>query len=88
MSLKESCHNEDLHLEDVTLDIQDPEAFQEGAADIVRTIRPEWKDRKLGVKTFSDGITNKLVGVYDAAVSDGNDMVLIRGYGIGKYLVN
>ena len=87
MSLKESCHNEDLHrhLEDVTLDIQDPEAFQEGAADIARRIRPEWKDRKLGVKTFSDGITNKLVGVYDAAVSDGNDMVLIRGYGIGTY---
>ncbi|KAG5680417.1 hypothetical protein PVAND_009925 [Polypedilum vanderplanki] len=50
---------------------------------ILKTIRPNWKDDdKLKLKTFTDGITNKLIGCFYSDIqSNFNDTVLIRIYG-------
>jgi len=52
--------------------------LQEGALAIVRAIRPEWPENGLKYKIFTDGITNRLIGVYH---KDKREMILIRVYG-------
>lgn len=53
--------------------------FSEGALQIVHTIRPEWRQQELHYKLFTNGITNRLIGVYKS--KDKSDMILIRVYG-------
>ncbi|XP_071561029.1 ethanolamine kinase 1-like isoform X1 [Temnothorax nylanderi] len=50
-----------------------------GAKDIIKKIRPSWPLQQLHFKIFTDGRTNKLVGVWYSGHY--TDMVLIRIYG-------
>lgn len=52
--------------------------LRDGALEIIRAIRPEWTKESLHYKIFTDGITNRLIGVYR---DDKADMILIRVYG-------
>ncbi|XP_012280009.1 ethanolamine kinase isoform X2 [Orussus abietinus] len=61
---------------DITIDDND---IIKGATDVVKSIRPSWSVDKLQFKLFTNGITNKLVGVW--CPGHYNDMVLVRVYG-------
>ena len=50
-----------------------------GAKEIIKKIRPTWPLDKLHFKIFTDGITNKLIGVW--CFGHYNEMVLVRVYG-------
>jgi ethanolamine kinase len=50
-----------------------------GAIQVIKYVRPEWPEKQIKLKTFTDGITNRLIGGYLDSRSD--DMVLIRVYG-------
>jgi len=65
---------------DISVDISAPESVEAGARSVVSHVRPDWS--QTSVKVFSAGVTNKLVGVYDANCEDKyEDMVLVRCYG-------
>lgn len=54
--------------------------LKDGASEIVSRLRPEWGSKTRFIhKTFSDGLTNKLVGVYIEGRK--KEMVLVRVYG-------
>ena len=57
---------------------------------IMPLVRPTWKERQVQTKTFSEGITNVLVGFYESREGsrDKGDMVLLRmnGKGTDKFL--
>ena len=54
--------------------------LKEGASEIVSRLRPEWGLRAhFKHKVFSDGLTNKLIGVYIESCKE--DMILVRVYG-------
>ncbi|KAK3544429.1 hypothetical protein QTP86_011848 [Hemibagrus guttatus] len=61
---------------DVTVDEHDyrPEALQ-----LIKALRPQWKPTEVKMKTFTDGITNKLIGCYVGGALQ--DVVLVRIYG-------
>ncbi|CAG2163464.1 unnamed protein product [Oppiella nova] len=62
----------DLYLSDSNL--------EEGITQVIKSVRPEWPELPdIKLKVFTDGITNRLVGVY--LEKSPNDMVLIRVYG-------
>ena len=63
---------------DVTVDISSQESVDSGAREVMARVRPEWND--VGIKVFSAGVTNKLVGAFDAASPDDkyDDMILVR----------
>lgn len=49
----------------------------ESAQHLVKTFRPEWREEKLTCKLFTEGITNRLIGVY----KDKRNMILVRVHG-------
>jgi len=53
--------------------------LKEDALNIVRNIMKDWKDRKISVKIFTDGITNRLIGCF--LPEDKENVILIRVYG-------
>ena len=55
-----------------------PNQLHEGAREIIRIIRPDWPVDQLKYKIFTDGITNRLIGVYRDTKEE---MMLIRVYG-------
>ncbi|KAF7491439.1 Ethanolamine kinase 2 [Sarcoptes scabiei] len=59
--------------------------LNDGARELISRIKPEWPINKLNFKVFTDGITNRLIGVYHHNQTDGNhhnrEMILIRIYG-------
>ena len=59
-----------------------PDYLKDGALKLIALIQPDWhtKDnlKKLNFKIFTDGITNRLIGVYKDRVED---MILFRVYG-------
>uniref|UniRef100_A0A3B3S303 ethanolamine kinase n=1 Tax=Paramormyrops kingsleyae TaxID=1676925 RepID=A0A3B3S303_9TELE len=61
---------------DVTVDEQD---FRAGALKLIKELRPSWKPSEVKMKSFTDGITNKLIGCYVGGVMQ--DVVLVRIYG-------
>ncbi|KAF4114654.1 hypothetical protein G5714_004877 [Onychostoma macrolepis] len=61
---------------DVTLDEHD---YRAGALKLIKTLRPHWKPSEVKMKSFTDGITNKLIGCY--AGGSMQDVVLVRVYG-------
>lgn len=61
---------------DVTVDEHD---YRPGALQLIRALRPYWKPTEVKMKTFTDGITNKLIGCYEGGVLE--DVVLVRIYG-------
>ncbi|XP_076179701.1 ethanolamine kinase 1 isoform X1 [Ptiloglossa arizonensis] len=66
---------EEPHL-DVTINENE---IVDGAKEVIKRIRPMWPLDKLNFKIFTDGITNKLIGVWYS--KHYNDMVLVRVYG-------
>ena len=51
--------------DDLSIDADDESKLKNGASEIVSRLRPEWGTRNnFQFKIFSDGITNKLVGVF------------------------
>lgn len=54
--------------------------IEKGSQIILKLIRPDWDLEKIRCKLFTDGITNKLVGLFDDSRSE-NDGVLVRIYG-------
>ena len=63
---------------DLRVDISSQESVDSGAREVMGRVRPEWSN--VGIKVFSAGVTNKLVGAYDVAASGDkyDDMVLVR----------
>ena len=54
-----------MQFNDISIDADHEHSLKEGASDVVSRLRPEWGARNaFQFKIFSDGITNKLVGVY------------------------
>uniref|UniRef100_UPI00398ECA29 ethanolamine kinase 1-like n=1 Tax=Pristiophorus japonicus TaxID=55135 RepID=UPI00398ECA29 len=61
---------------DVFVDEKEP---RNGAEALLSELRPLWKPTDIKLKTFTDGITNKLVGCH--VDSSMEDVVLVRMYG-------
>ncbi|XP_077994783.1 ethanolamine kinase 1-like [Glandiceps talaboti] len=61
---------------DVTVDENNP---KEGALNLMKHVRPEWKRDNIQFKVFTEGITNKIYGCY--LPDDKRNMVLLRVYG-------
>ncbi|XP_048124431.1 ethanolamine kinase 1 [Alosa alosa] len=61
---------------DVTVDEHD---FRTGALKLIKELRPNWKPSEVKMKSFTDGITNKLIGCYLGGAM--KDVVLVRIYG-------
>ncbi|XP_065344692.1 ethanolamine kinase [Cloeon dipterum] len=58
--------------------------IKNGAAEVLKFIRPKWQKDQIHFKMFTDGITNKLVACsYKSGedLTDGDDVVLVRVYG-------
>ena len=54
-----------MEFDDISIDADDEIRLKDGASEIVSRLRPEWGTRNdFRFKIFSDGITNKLVGVF------------------------
>ena len=54
-----------MQFNDISIDADHEHSLKEGASDVVSRLRPEWGERNgFKYKIFSDGITNKLIGVY------------------------
>ena len=54
-----------MQFNDISIDADHEHSLKEGASDVVSRLRPEWGERNsFQFKIFSDGITNKLIGVY------------------------
>uniref|UniRef100_A0A4W4FE84 ethanolamine kinase n=1 Tax=Electrophorus electricus TaxID=8005 RepID=A0A4W4FE84_ELEEL len=60
----------------VTVDEHD---HRPGALQLIKEIRPNWKPTEVEMKSFTDGITNKLIGCYIGSALQ--DVVLVRIYG-------
>ena len=48
---------------DITIDIASDASVAAGAKEVVSHLRPKWREIKW--KTFTDGITNKLIGGWE-----------------------
>ena len=54
-----------MQFDDISIDADDVNRLKDGASEIVSRLRPKWGTRNNFLfKIFSDGITNKLVGVF------------------------
>ena len=54
-----------MQFDDISIDADDVSRLKDGASEIVSRLRPKWGTRNNFLfKIFSDGITNKLVGVF------------------------
>ena len=38
--------------------------LEEGITQVIKYVRPDWPELDIKLKVFTDGITNRLVGVY------------------------
>ncbi|KAM4734979.1 ethanolamine kinase 2 [Anableps anableps] len=65
-----------LHL-DIIVDQRDP---RRGILKLLSKLRPEWKTQHIQMKTFTEGITNQLIGCYVGSLQDPG-CVLVRLYG-------
>ncbi|XP_026765148.1 ethanolamine kinase [Galleria mellonella] len=53
-----------------------------GILNFLKVIRPNWISNNITFKTFTDGITNKLVACQlDSTLNDENEIILVRIYG-------
>ncbi|KAM6973349.1 ethanolamine kinase 1 [Aplochiton taeniatus] len=65
-----------LHL-DVCVDEKDPRA---GVLQLLGRLRPQWTPRDIQMKTFTEGITNRLMGCFVGSIQEPG-VVLVRVYG-------
>ena len=73
-----------MQFDDIEIDADNEKSLKEGASKVVSRLRPEWGEISgFKYKIFSDGITNKLVGVY----IDGENKCLkmLSKYDVGYY---
>lgn len=56
------------------------DAIEDGSRTILKLIRPDWNLENIRYKLFTDGITNKLVGLFNDSHPE-DDGVLVRVYG-------
>lgn len=68
--------NQLLHV-DVQIDELEPHG---GILDLLRRLRPQWKAQDIQMKTFTEGITNQLIGCYVGSLQEPG-CVLVRLYG-------
>ncbi|XP_035810522.2 ethanolamine kinase 1 isoform X3 [Amphiprion ocellaris] len=68
--------NQLLHV-DVHIDKSEP---HRGILDLLSRLRPHWKTQDIQMKTFTEGITNQLIGCYVGSLQDPG-CVLVRLYG-------
>ncbi|KAM3608992.1 uncharacterized protein V6R79_008092 [Siganus canaliculatus] len=68
--------NQLLHV-DVTVDELEP---RKGILELLRILRPQWKEQNVQMKTFTEGITNQLVGCFVGSIQE-SGCVLVRLYG-------
>ena len=70
---------------EIKVNFESEKTLKEGAALVVSKIRTTWPVEEFKYKIFTDGISNKLIGVY---IGDNkNDMVLVRVYGAKTELI-
>ncbi|KAK2722932.1 hypothetical protein QYM36_003202 [Artemia franciscana] len=55
--------------------------------EIIRSLRPSWNVETVTVKLFTNGTTNRLLGVSEKTDTNKDDMILIRVYGVGTNLI-
>ena len=73
---------------DVKIELDDEQKFKQSATQIALQIRPDWRQEDVRCKIFTDGITNKLIGLYsNKSTSKYDDMILVRGYGHNSELM-
>uniref|UniRef100_A0A672IJP8 ethanolamine kinase n=1 Tax=Salarias fasciatus TaxID=181472 RepID=A0A672IJP8_SALFA len=65
-----------LHV-DIHINEQQP---QRGILQLLGRLRPDWKTQDIQMKTFTEGITNRLIGCYVGSLQ-GSGCVLVRLYG-------
>nr|XP_020449059.1 ethanolamine kinase 1-like isoform X4 [Monopterus albus] len=68
--------NEVLYV-DIYIDEHEP---RRGILDLLSRLRPHWKEQNIQMKTFTEGITNQLIGCYVGSVQEPG-CVLVRLYG-------
>ncbi|KAM6937908.1 ethanolamine kinase 1 [Xenentodon cancila] len=68
--------NQLLHV-DIHVDEHGP---RRGILDLLRRLRPHWKAQDVKMKTFTEGITNQLIGCYVGSLQEPGS-VLVRLYG-------
>ncbi|XP_041852430.1 ethanolamine kinase 1 [Melanotaenia boesemani] len=68
--------NQLLHV-DIFIDEHEP---HKGILDLLSRLRPHWKARDIQMKTFTEGITNQLIGCYVGSLQEPS-CVLVRLYG-------
>ncbi|XP_067135744.1 ethanolamine kinase 1 isoform X2 [Centruroides vittatus] len=71
--------SEDMKKVDLFISSQSHQSLREGALDLLKHVREEWKKDEVKFKIFTDGITNHLLGCYLEDQPD--DIVLVRVYG-------
>ena len=49
---------------DICINGESEESLKNGAAQIVSLVKPSWRNEDFQYKIFTDGISNKLIGVY------------------------
>ena len=69
---------------DIVVDIESEESLKVGAGQVVAKVKPGWIVQDFKFKIFTDGISNKLIGIY---VQDKSEMVLVRVYGAKTELI-
>lgn len=74
---------------DICINGESEESLKNGAAQIVSLVKPSWRNEDFQYKIFTDGISNKLIGVYVGNVKFPNmaEMVLVRVYGAKTELI-
>ncbi|KAK2842656.1 hypothetical protein Q5P01_012856 [Channa striata] len=72
----DSAKNQLLHV-NIHIDENEP---RRGILDLLSRLRPQWKAEDIQMKTFTEGITNQLIGCYVNSVQEPG-CVLVRLYG-------
>lgn len=70
--------HDNLQVVDVHIDGKSEQTLKEGALKVLRAIRPQWSEENITFKLFTDGITNHLLGCWEAENGEG---LLLRVYG-------
>merc|ERR1712215_58281 len=62
----------------ITIDATTDDTVKQGCIEVLSKVRPDWPSSQLNLKTFTDGLTNELVGAW---YKDKKDLGLVRIYG-------
>ena len=65
----------------LTVDLSTGASLRSGAEEVLAKVRPQWVQKEVEWKQYTDGITNKLMGAWTKGKKE--DTVLVRVYGQG-----